>query len=155
VRMVRIYAAVALMFVACSPLYAQQSTQEQAVWKLEHSYWQDVQAADLVRYRALWHQNFIGWAFVSAHPQRKDHITDWLTAYTTKGFHLKSYTIDPAGSQATGNLVVTYYRLNADWVAKDGRDMRETSRITHTWIRTGNGWQIVGGMSCISPSNKK
>lgn len=153
-RIRRMISAAILILFAC-PLFAQQSAQEQAVWKLEHSYWQDVQAVDLVRYRALWHPNFIGWPFMSAQPQKKDHITDWLTGYTSKGLHLKSYTIEPTGSQATGNIVVTYYRLAADWAAKDGHDVQETSRITHTWIRTGQGWQIIGGMSCVSASDKK
>jgi hypothetical protein len=27
-----------------------------------------------------------------------------------------------------------------------------TLRITHTWIKTGNRWQIVGGMSMPEPT---
>ena len=37
--------------------FAQQSADEEAVWKLEHSYWEYVKAQDVSSYRALWHQN--------------------------------------------------------------------------------------------------
>ena len=132
---------------AC-PAFAQgPSANEKAVWKLEHSYWEYVKAADLERYRSLWHPNFVGWPSSSATPARKDHITDWITKYQKKGLHLESYTLEPAASQATANVVVTHYWIADRWVDKNGVGQAKPSRITHTWIRTPAGWQIIGGMS--------
>ncbi len=136
-----------IVLFAISALAQQQSADEQAVWKLEHSYWEYVKAADLGRYRSLWHANFVGWPMSSAAPVRKDHITDWITSAAAKGLHVKSFTLRPAGGQTTENMVVTHYWLTADWVDKSGQSKPETTRITHTWIRTANGWQIIGGMS--------
>jgi arylsulfatase A-like enzyme len=34
------------------------------------------------------------------------HITDWITGLTVKGLHLQWYSIEPAASQATENIVV-------------------------------------------------
>ena len=137
------------------PAVGQQSANEQAVWKLESAYWGYVKAADLEGYRTLWHKDFVGWPYSNAQPARKDHITEWITALTGKGLHLQWYSIEPAASQATENIVITHYWVTAFWADKAGQgDAPETSRITHTWIKTGTGWQILGGMSS-SPSSGK
>ena len=126
---------VILLLLIARPVFAQeQSANEKAVWKLEHSYWEYVKAADLERYRSLWHPNFVGWPSSSAMPARKNHITDWIARYQKKGLHLQSYTLQPAGSQATENVVVTHYWISDRWVDKKGIGQAEPSRITHTWI---------------------
>ena len=141
--------AVLLLLSAC-PVFAQkQSANEKAAWKQEHSYWEYVKAADLERYRSLWHRNFVGWPSSSATPVRKDHITDWITRSQKKGLHLESYTLKPAASEATENVVVTHYWITDRWVDKKGVGKADTSRITYTWIRTPGGWQIIGGMSAV------
>ncbi len=142
-----------LAMLACAA-FAQESANEVAVWKLEHAYWEYVKAADLVRYRALWNENFVGWPYSSKRPVRKDHITDWITASTSKGEHLKSYVLKPAASHATENIVVTHYWLTGVWVDKNDKAEAETSRITHTWMRVPSGWQIVGGMSSAEAEAK-
>ena len=139
---------VAVLVLTAGFAFAGQSTEEKAVWKLEHSYWKDVKALDLVSYRKLWHPNFVGWPYSSVRPQRKDHITDWITAQTSKGLHLKSYELEPAASQATDNIVVTHYWCTTAWVDKNGRGEPPLKlRITHTWLRVGDGWQIITGMA--------
>jgi hypothetical protein len=127
--------------------FAQQSPEQVAVWKLEHSYWEDVKSLDLASYLELWHPSFVGWPSVSPEPVRKDHITDWIKANTAKGLHLESYTLEPADSQGSDNLVVVHYWVTSVWADKDGHGEPHTLRITHTWIRVGKGWQIIGGMS--------
>jgi hypothetical protein len=146
---------VALIVSIGSVFAGKQSTDESAVWKLEQAYWKYVQAGDLESYRKLWHPNFIGWPNSSARPKRKDHITDWIANYTKKGLRLKSYDLEPAGSQATGDVVVTHYWITDRWVDKNSHGEGETNRITHTWIRTQGGWQIIGGMSAPVTQGKK
>jgi hypothetical protein len=124
-----------------------QTPEETAVWKLEHQYWEYVKAADLGGYRTLWHANFVGWPQSSTAPARKDHITDWIKAHSDRGEQLQSYELKEAASQFTDNLVVTHYWLTDVWSGKGGSGSPETSRITHTWIRVKDGWQIIGGMS--------
>jgi len=140
---------------AALPAVGQQSANEQAVWKLESAYWSYVKAVDLDGYRTLWHKDFVGWPSSSAQPARKDHITEWITALAGKGLHLQWYSIEPAASQATENIVITHYWVTAFWADKAGQgDAPETARITHTWIKTGTGWQILGGMASSPPSGK-
>ena len=137
------------------PAVGQQSANEQAVWKLESAYWNYVKAVDLDGYRTLWHKDFVGWPSSSAQPARKDHITEWITALTGKGLQLKWYSIEPAASQATENIVITHYWVTAFWADKAGQgDAPETTRITHTWIKTATGWQILGGMASAPPPGK-
>jgi ketosteroid isomerase-like protein len=111
-----------------------------------------VKANDLEKYRALWHDNFVGWPYVSPAPVRKDHITDWITSNTSKGIKLQSYSIEQLAIQVTGNIATNYYRINATWANGAGAEVRtDRLRITHTWTRTHGTWQIIGGMS--SPVN--
>src|SRR5437762_9999798 len=39
------------------------------------------------------------------------------------------------------------------WVDKDGTGASHTLRITHAWVRSGQDWQIIGGMSMPEPEN--
>ena len=138
------------LFLALTAIaFGQKSAKDEAqVWELEKAYWDYVKANDLEKYRALWHENFIGWPFVSPTPVRKDHITDWITANTFKGISLQSYSIEQLAIQVTDDIATNYYRINATWANGGGAEHRtDRFRITHTWIRTHGTWQIIGGMS--------
>ena len=144
---------IALLVAATAAAFAEGSDKEQAqIWNLEKAYWEYVKANDLDKYRALWHENFLGWPFVSPAPVRKDRTTDWITANTSKSITLQSYSIEQLAIQVTGDLAMDYYRINATWANITGAEVRtDRLRITHTWTRTDGTWQIIGGMS--SPVN--
>ena len=127
-----------------------ESTNEQEVWKLEADYWKFVKTVDLEGYRNLWHENFLGWPMVGAQPAKKDHITDWITAHSNKGEQLRWYHLEQAASQATENVVVAHYWITMFWIDKDGNGAPVTARLMHTWIKNGNTWQIISGMSAPS-----
>jgi ketosteroid isomerase-like protein len=115
-----------------------------------------VKTNDLEKYRALWHEDFLGWPFVSSAPVRKDHITDWITANTSKGVKLQSYSIEQLAIQVTGDIAINHYRIKANWATSEGVEVRkDTLRITHTWIRTHGTWDILGGMSAPVNSEGK
>ena len=121
---------------------------ETQIWDLEKAYWEYVKANDLEKYRALWHEKFLGWPYSSSSPARKNHITDWITANTFKGVQLKSYNLEQVAIQITGNIAATHYRIQMTWSGPESTAIKtETLRIHHTWIRTGETWQILAGMS--------
>jgi ketosteroid isomerase-like protein len=128
---------------------SQASSTEEKIWRLEHAYWQYVQDNNLVAYRALWHQDFVGWPSVSAAPVTKDHITDWITSQTSKGMSFKAGDLKPAAIHVTGNITVAYYWISHKFVDKDGNGDAHAYRISHTWVKVGNDWQIIGGMSML------
>ena len=128
---------------------AQDSAKDEAqIWNLEKAYWDYVKANDLEKYRTLWHENFLGWPFVSPSPVGKEHITDWITANTSKGLKLQSYAIEQLGIHVSGDVAIDHYRMKANWSNGEGAQARtDAFRVTHTWIRTNGTWQIIGGMS--------
>ena len=93
----RAWLAAVLTLVALTS-FAQQSPDEQTVWKLEHSYWEYVKAQDVAGYKSLWQENFVGWPSFSPQPLRKDQVADWLISYQAKGLRLKFYSLEPAAS---------------------------------------------------------
>ena len=151
-RTIEFTCTLALLFTALTA-HAQQSDNEKAVWKLETAYWEDVKALDLKSYMTLWHDNVIGWPYPNSQPARIDHIADWISRYTDKGLKLQWFSIQQAASQSTGDVVVTHFWVTQFWTDKAGHGEPSTSRITHTWMKTANGWQIIGGMSAPIPAN--
>ena len=145
------------LLVLATAGFAQDSTKQEAqVWNLEKSYWEYVKTNDLEKYRALWHEDFLGWPFVSSAPLRKDHITDWITSNTSKGVRLQSYSIERLAIHVTGDVAIDHYRIKATWANNEGAEVRtDAFRITHTWIRTHDNWQIIGGMSAPVNSEGK
>ena len=138
--------------LAASAFGQTSAKEETQIWQLEKAYWEYVKANDLEKYRALWHENFLGWPFVNPTPVRKDHITDWITANTSKGISLHSYSIEQLAIQITADIALDYYRINVTWANGAGTEVKtDRLRITHAWIRTHGTWQIIGGMS--SPVN--
>src|SRR5438046_5706611 len=149
--------AIPLLVTLAATVFAQDSAKDEAqIWNLEKAYWEYVKANDLEKYRALWHEDFVGWPFVSSAPVRKDHITDWITANTSKGVKLQSYSIEQLAIQVTGDIAINHYRIKADWATSEGVEVRkDTLRITHTWIRAHGTCQILGGMSAPVNSEGK
>jgi ketosteroid isomerase-like protein len=123
------------------------SKTEKKIWELERSYWRYVEANDLSAYAKLWHQDFLGWPSVSAVPVHKDHITEWITSQTSKGLIFKTDEFEPAAIQVTGDVATVYYWITARWLDKDGNGKAYSLRVTHAWLKTGDDWQILGGMS--------
>ena len=146
---------IALLVVLTPVALGQPATNDgEQVWNLEKAYWEYVKTNDLEKYRALWHENFLGWPLISSTPVRKDHITDWITANTSKGLKLQSYAIEQLAIQITGDVAINHYRIKANWVNNEGAEVRtDALRITHTWIRNHDTWQILGGMS--APVNER
>jgi ketosteroid isomerase-like protein len=140
---------IALSVAFAATAFAQNPVKDETqVWQLEKAYWAYVKANDLKKYRALWHENFVGWPFVSAVPVRRDHITDWITSNTSKNITLQSYSIEQLAIQVTGDIAMDFYRINATWANGAGAEVKaDRLRITHTWARTHGTWQIIGGMS--------
>ncbi|MBV8146872.1 MAG: nuclear transport factor 2 family protein [Gammaproteobacteria bacterium] len=134
--------------LSAGPLLAGQPAAEKEVWSLEDSYWKYVQANDLEGYRTLWHEDFLGWPLSSPEPVHKAHITDWITAHTSSGETLRSYSLERLEAQATANYVTVTYRVRLNWVDKAGVEKPGSLRVIHTWLGSvGHKWQIISGMA--------
>jgi ketosteroid isomerase-like protein len=125
---------------------------EEAVWQLEHSYWEYVKALDVNGYKSLWHEDFVGWPSTASMPMRKDHITDWLEEDRAAQDALRCYKLEPAGFTSVGDVAVTHYHLTEHWVDKSDEAKPRTIKVTHTWLRTKGTWRIIGGMAAVVPT---
>ncbi len=153
--------AISFLLALTAAAFARDSAKDAAqVWNLEKAYWEGIRQKPMIlekyralwyeveKYRALWYEDFLGWPYVSSAPIRKDHITDWITANTSKGVKLQSYSIEQLAIRVTGYIAINDYRIKADWATSKTAEVRtDALRITHTWIRTHGTWQILGGMS--------
>ena len=59
----------------------------------------------------------------------------------------ESVGFKPAAIQVTGDVAVTSYWETFRWADKNGDGAMHGTRIMHTWLRSGKGWQIIGGMA--------
>lgn len=118
-----------------------------AVWDLEDAYWRYVKEGDVESYVTLWHDDFIGWPCGQAHPKRKDGIGDWVRIVRDNRINVE-YELTREGAQRFGDIVVVHYSFSRVDTYPDGRveGRGKRSKITHTWMKSGDTWLIVGGM---------
>jgi ketosteroid isomerase-like protein len=151
-----IVGVVALSGLRWSMPVAAQNRSMAEVWALEDDYWRYVKAGDVESYVKLWHEQFIGWPCDQDHPKRKAAIGDWVREIRDKKIKVAS-DLTREGAQNFGNIVVVHYRFTRVDTYPDGRveGRGKWSKITHTWLRVGGTWQIIGGMcGGLAPTGK-
>ena len=64
------------------------------------------------------------------------------------GWKLIKYELRPEAVKIFNNVAVTHYAAKAVWKnnSSDSEDEGNWFKITHTWMRTVDSWQIIGGM---------
>jgi hypothetical protein len=117
------------------------------VWQREDDYWRYVAAGDVERYVALWDERFIGWPCGQPHPLRKTNIGDWVRKVRDEHIRVDAH-LTHEGAQDFGDVVVVHYRFTRVDTYPDGRVEGQgvERKITHTWMKVGDDWLIVGGM---------
>ena len=117
------------------------------VWSHEVTYWEYAEAADLNNFMSLWHEDGIGWPNNQPTPVNREgarqHVAEALDA-----LQLESISIDvkPLSVHIYGDIGITYFEKRSAVTTKDGIKISERDRATHTWLRTDEGWKIIGGM---------
>lgn len=133
--------------VCWPPPAAAESQSVAEVWAREEDYWRFVKAGDVEGYVALWHEKFIGWPCDQEHPLRKSSIGGWVQKIRDQKIQVTS-VMTREGAEEFGPVVVVHYRFTRVDTYPDGRveGQGRESKITHTWMRVGPTWQIIGGM---------
>lgn len=126
---------------------AQQSTGSavEQVWSGEEAYWRYVQSHDLQHYMTLWSDGFVGWPLVTDHPIHKKDIESQFQSGRLS--LVIGYELHRESVETHGPVVITFYRVTTRLRQADHSESTATSRITHTWMKEGDTWHIVGGMS--------
>lgn len=124
-----------------------ESASVNQVWSREDEYTRFEEAGDLDAYKSLFHDKFIGWPCDQEHPKRKAGVGAWVREVRHK--QIKSTSkLTREGAEDFGNVVVVHYRATGVYTYPDGHTEGEGEevKITHTWMRTGDTWLIIGGM---------
>ena len=134
--------------VGATTIAIADSSDEEAVWSLEKSYFAYVKNNDIEGYLTLWDERFVGWPCGNLKPSTKEKIADWIPSLHADSSKIYDYELKREAVRSFGNIVVTQY-LARQWfrLAKTGEVVEEDRvRITHTWQRRDGTWQIVTGM---------
>lgn len=126
------------------------------VWGREADYWRFVKEGDVESYVSLWHDRFIGWPCGQDRPMRKASIGDWVREVRDKHIQVDS-NLTREGAEDFGNVVVVHYRFTRVDTYPDGKveGKGKESKITHTWMKVGDSWLIIGGMCGTLPDSAK
>ena len=119
------------------------------VWALEEAYWKCVKQADVQCYLSLWHEDFIGWPCTadSSHPVRKAAAGAWIQSIRDQELRI-SVVLKREGAQDFGGVIVVHYSTPVISEYPDGHitGKDQLYKFTHTWMKVGQAWQIIGGM---------
>ena len=146
----KIFLTVLLLLFVSASLWSDNSADEKAVWSLEEAYWKYVKNNDVKGYVTLWDEHFIGWPGFSKEPMGKANISDWIGPLHKNPAEQYDYELTPKVARSFGDVVVVHYLVHDFYRSKStGEIVRQLDqyRITHTWQRRGETWQIITGMS--------
>jgi ketosteroid isomerase-like protein len=137
---------IALFLMTAAAFGENAASEETQIWNVEKAYWDFVKANDLEKYRAFWHEDFVGWPLFSLAPVRKDHITDWIADNTSKGVKLQSYSIEQLAIHVTGDIAVNI--IESKWTGPTAKGTKQRRRDCESRIpgsaRSAHGKSSVG-----------
>ena len=121
---------------------------ESQIWANEKEYISAYKSAEHTNILALLHDQFLGWPDPEERPTTKKRVAGFLQdKYPTPANW--DFVIEQAGIQIHGNVVITQYVLVLMGKDEEGTIKKKATRITHTWIKEGSEWRILGGMSNV------
>ena len=122
--------------------------QQDEVWEMEEAYWRYVKAGDVEQYVSLWHEDFVGWPCETARPFRKSQIGGWVREIRDKKIRVSYELRREAVQYFPGDIAVAHYATPMIYEYPDGAVEGKGTlwKLTHTWVKVGSRWQIVGGM---------
>ncbi len=117
---------------------------EKQIWELEEKYWEYWIKGDIEDYLSLLHEDFIGWPSSLEMPGDKNSAREFVQNYLAQTRPL-AFEIKPAAIRIITNVSIVHYSLISK--DKEGNQIGDSYRITHTWIEQEGIWKVIGGMS--------
>jgi len=124
------------------------------VWQLEEQRLDYVKARDIENFRAMYHPDFTGWPNRLSTPIRQSEIGKRILEAAAEGRKPPFVKIRRESIQNFGNVVVVHFAQERIWIDENGKSqgVGDWIKVTHTWMRVGDSWKIVGGMSAFLES---
>lgn len=125
---------------------AVRSEVERMIWDREAAYLDNVAAGNLAEVQKSWHDEFVGWPSHSPDPVDRERGRRSLEELLS-GTEITGARIQPRAMRIVGEIAIVHYVAEFEQRGADGKTTPSSMRITHTWLRTPDGWKIIGGMS--------
>ena len=119
---------------------------EEEIWALEGAYFTNLYKADYEGVLALVHGQFLGWPGAVPQPIDKEESARFMKQLVPKPTSC-TFKIERAGIRLLGEVALTHYVIHVHFSDTPGVDKTQSSRITHTWVKEGARWKLLGGMS--------
>lgn len=128
---------------------AEWNAARDTIWAKELAIYAGRSRGDLTAYQANTARNYLAWPPFNAVPQGNDGLqaTGRKLAGQTRE-KLAMVFIDLA---LNGSTAVVYYSTHRTMRA-DGTPSDEHFEVTHTWVRDGDAWKVIGGMARARPA---
>jgi ketosteroid isomerase-like protein len=91
--------------------------------------------------------DFVGWPCSTWTPTGKADIGAWVERIRDNNWTL-TYELRPAAIQLFGDVAIVHYVAEYIFGFGNGttKGAGEWRKFTHTWMKVGDEWQIIGGM---------
>jgi hypothetical protein len=116
------------------------------IWQLEEAYNNGYLAADHPAILELLDDGFLGWPGGEPVPADREAMAHYLERrYARPGTW--TITVERQGIEVQRDVAVNHYTVHSRWIDAAGVERMRSSKVTHTWVREGAAWRILGGMS--------
>ncbi|MEI7637019.1 MAG: nuclear transport factor 2 family protein [Syntrophus sp. (in: bacteria)] len=119
---------------------------KEEVWALEEAYFTNLYKADYEGMLAIVHGQFLGWPAAVPQPIDKDESARFMKQIAPKPTSC-TFKIERSGIRFLGEVALTQYTIHVNCCDIVGEAKTQSSRITHTWVKEGPRWKLLGGMS--------
>jgi ketosteroid isomerase-like protein len=119
---------------------------EQTLWSLENAYFAHLANKEFDALENFYHADFIGWPSHSPEPVRVGVARQSLEELLA-GIDVLSIHVRPQATVIRGDVAITHSFVDMQQEDAEGEASWYSYRVTHTWLREGGTWKILGGMS--------
>ena len=119
---------------------------EETIWALEEAYFANLYKADYAGVLSLTHSQFLGWPGRLPQPIDREESARFMKQLVPKPTSC-TFKIERAGIRVREAVALTQYIIHVNCKDPAGVMKTQSSRITHTWVKEGPGWKLLGGMS--------
>ena len=143
----------ALILFPCSHVYSSASdtdnrrgTVAEEIWALEEAYFANLYKANYEKVLAIVHSQFLGWPGALPQPIDREESARFMKQLVPSPTSC-TFKIERAGIRLLGDVALTQYIIHVNMSDTTGAAKTQSSRITHTWVKEGASWKLLGGMS--------
>lgn len=137
---------ISLLLAQKAAAQAEDNRSAEIIWASETAYFTRLYKGDFEGVMLLTDNLYLGWPQKSEIPLNREEIERFLKNLAGKSSDCK-ISIEKKGMQVTGNTAIAHFILNILCPAENGTTTKQQARISHTWIKRGNLWRLLGGMS--------